>query len=386
MDCHAPEQNYMVIDGRHDHSFRLPRPDLSLSLGSPNACTQCHEKRKPEWAATMLDKWYGKTWRNRPHYGTALQAGATQGIKVLPTLLELAQDSTSPAIVRATALTLISPLMGPELLTFARQQLKDPDPSVRIAALGLIESVDPVNRVLSASPLLADPIRGVRIEAARILADMPDSQMASSWLSARNSAMKEYLDYLKLNADWPAENVNLGNLYLRQHNVDGAITAYQRAIELDPRFIGAYVNLADAYRQQGRDDEGEKQLRRGLSLSPNAADLHHALGLLLVRLTDKNAALQELALAAKLAPDNARYAYVYAIGLNSAGKQREALAVLKAANTRQPYNLDILSALISMQRESGDSKAALVYARKAAQVLPENKEIKQLITELEGVK
>src|SRR5512137_449041 len=108
--------------------------------------------------------------------------------------------------------------MGPELLTFARAQLQDPDPSVRIAALGLIESVDPVNRVLSASPLLADPVRGVRIEAARILADVPDSQFPASRLGARNSAMTEYRDYLKLNADWPAENVNLGNLYLRQRN------------------------------------------------------------------------------------------------------------------------------------------------------------------------
>jgi predicted CXXCH cytochrome family protein len=386
MNCHAPEQNYMVIDGRHDHSFRLPRPDLSLTLGSPNACTQCHQKRKSEWAAATLDKWYGKAWRNRPHYGTALQAGATQGLKALPALLELVQDSARPAIVRATALTLVSPLMQPDLLTFARQQLQDADPSVRIAALGLIESVDPVNRVLSASPLLTDPVRGVRIEAARILADVPDSQMPSGRLGAFKSAMTEYLDYLKLNADWPAENVNLGNLYMRQHNVEAAITAYERAIELDPRFVGAYVNLADAYRQQGRDDEGEKQLRQGLSLSPDAADLHHALGLLLVRLTDKAGALQELAKAAKLAPDNARYAYVYAIGLNSAGKQREALTVLKAADARQPYNIDILSALISMQREAGANKAALVYARKAAEVLPDNKEIKQLIRELEGVK
>ena len=124
----------------------------------------------------------------------------------------------------------------------------------------------------------------------------------------------------------------------------------------------------------------------GLSLSPNAADLHHALGLLLVRKTDKTAALQELAVAAKLAPDNARYAYVYAIGLNSAGKQREALAVLKAANARQPYNLDILSALISMQREAGDNKAALVYARKAAEVLPDNPQLRTLIERLTTAK
>ena len=342
------------------------------------------EKNKPEWAAATLDKWYGKNWRDRPHYGTVLQAGATQGLKALPALLELAQDSASPTIVRATALNLAAPLMAPELLTFARQQLQDADPSVRIAALGLIESVDTVNRILSASPLLTDTVRGVRIEAARILADVPDSQIPTGRLEAYRSAMTEYLEYLKLNADWPAENVNLGNLYLRQRNVEAAITAYERAIALDPRFVGAYVNLADAYRQQGRDDEGEKQLRRGLSLSPDAADLHHALGLLLVRKADKSAALQELAIAAKLAPENARYAYVYAIGLNSAGKQREALAVLKAAIARQPYNLDILSALISIQREAGDNKSALVYARKAAEALPDNTEIKQLISELEG--
>ena len=97
-------------------------------------------------------------------------------------------------------------------------------------------------------------------------------------------------------------------------------------------------------------------------------------------------ALQELAVAARLAPDNARYAYVHGIGLNSVGKQREALAVLKAADASHPYNIDILSALISMQREAGDNKAALIYARKAAEALPDNTEIKQLITELEGVK
>jgi predicted CXXCH cytochrome family protein len=384
MDCHAPEQNYMVNDGRHDHSFRLPRPDLSQSLGSPNACTQCHQKQKPEWAAKTLDKWYGKSWRDRPHYGTTLHAGVTNGIKALPSLLELTQDSATPAIVRATAVTLIKPMMTPELLTFARQQLQDADPSVRMAGLGLIESLDPINRTLSASPLLSDPIRGVRIEAARILADIPDSQMSASRLESRNHAMQEYREALQLNADWPSENSNLGNLYMRQGKLDDAIAAYQRALSLDPHFVGAYVNIADAYRQQQRDEEGEQQLRKGLALIPDAADLHHALGLLLVRKADKTAALTEFAKANKLVPNDVRYAYVYAIALNSLGKQRNALTVLKNADKRQPHNLQLLSALISMHREAGDNKAALIYARKAAEVLPNNKEIAQLITELEG--
>jgi predicted CXXCH cytochrome family protein len=252
--------------------------------------------------------------------------------------------------------------------------------------LGLIESVDPINRTLSASPLLADPIRGVRIEAARVLADIPDSQMSASRLESRNKAMQEYKAAMTLNADWPSENSNLGNLSMRQGKIDEAITAYQRALSLDPRFVGAYINLADAYRQQKRDDEGEKQLRNGLALVPDAADLHHALGLLLVRNAKNTEALNEFLKAVKLAPDNARYAYVYAIALNSVAKQREALAVLKAADSRNPYNLAILSALISIQREAGDNKSALIYARKAAEALPDNPEIQQLITELEGVK
>jgi tetratricopeptide (TPR) repeat protein len=334
----------------------------------------------------MMDKWYGKDWRKRAHYGTTLQAGANLGIKALPALLELVQNQASPAIVRATAIALIKPLMSPELLTFARLQLKDTDPSVRIAGLGLIEFADPINRILSASPLLTDPVRGVRIEAARVLADVPDSQIPGDRVESRKSALSEYHDYLKLNADWPTENVNLGNLYLRQGKIESAITAYQRALMLDSQFNGAYVNLADAYRQQGRDDEGAKQLRKGLSLSPDAADLHHALGLLLVRKGDKSTALQEFAKASKLAPADARYAYVYGIALNSMGKQREALSALKAADTHNPNNLQLLSALISILRESGDNKAALVYAQKVAEVLPDNEEIKQLIVELERPK
>lgn len=381
MDCHAPEQNYMGNDGRHDHSFRLPRPDLSELLGSPNACIQCHTKQNNKWAASSLDKWLGKSWRQRPHYGTTLQAGASEGIKALPELIELAQNQSSSALVRATAVNLLKPLMSPDLLLFAREQLKDKDPSVRIAGLGLIESIDPINRVLMASPLLIDSVRGVRIEAARILTDLPDDQITSNHIESRRSAMKEYLNYLDLNADWPVENVNLGNLYSRQHNFELAIAAFERALKLDPRFVRAYVNLADVYRQLHRDNEGEQQLRNGLSLSPMSADLHHALGLLLVRRGDKNSALKELAEAANLSPENIRYAYIYAIGLHSTGKLSEALAVLKPI-AEKTNDIDILSALISMNREVDNNKAALVYAIKLAEILPNNMEIKQLIREL----
>lgn len=386
VNCHAPEQNYMVIDGRHDHSFRLPRPDLSLSLGSPNACIQCHQKRKPEWAAAVLDNWYGTAWRERPHYGNVLHAGATQGLKALPALLELAQDAAQPAVVRATAATFSAPLMRPDSVPVAQVLLQDADPSMRIAALSLLEAFGPAERVAGAAPLLSDPVCGVRLEAGRVLADVPDDLLPPDKQSTLHDVLRKYLASLQQNADWPAANVNLGNLALRQGRFDAAISWYERALALDPRFAAAYVNLADVYRQLGREADGEQRLRQGLALMPQAADLHHALGLLLVRKGDMPAALQELAAAAKSAVDNARYAYVYGVGLNSAGKRREALAVLRAADQAHPYDLDILGALIAMQREAGDAQAALVYARKAAEALPQDVGIKQLVQELESIR
>jgi Flp pilus assembly protein TadD len=124
-------------------------------------------------------------------------------------------------------------------------------------------------------------------------------------------------------------------------------------------------------------------LRQGLALLPTSADLHHAWGLVLVRQGNASAALPELMAAANLAPDNGRYAYVFAVALHAAGKRREALTVLQAADARRPYDIDILSALISLLRESGDSESARLYARKAAEALPDDPDIKRLLETLE---
>ena len=364
VECHMPTQNYMVIHARLDHSIRIPRPDLSISLGSPNACTQCHANRKPEWASAAMDNWYGKAWRERWHYGTTLHAGATQGAKALPSLLAIADDAPIPSIVRATAATLAQPYIRLENLPDVRKLLANSDPGVRIAALGLLEPFEPGVRAQAAAPLLADPVRGVRIEAARVVADVADDQFPPDQRRSRDKALAEFVESLQQDSDWPAANVNLGNLRMRQGHAEEATAAYKRALSLDPRFAGAYVNLADAYRQQKREGDAEKTL-------------------LLVRRGDKSAALSELALAAKLAPDNARHAYVYAVGLHSSGKRIEALVVLRASDKRHPYDLETLSALVSMNREAGNTGDALSYARKIAEVLPEDPGVKRMLAELE---
>jgi Flp pilus assembly protein TadD len=122
----------------------------------------------------------------------------------------------------------------------------------------------------------------------------------------------------------------------------------------------------------------------GIALTPRQADLHHALGLLLVRKGDKPAGLQSLAQAARLAPDNPRYAYVQAIALNSLGKRAEALALLRTTQARHPDDLDTLNALVSIQAEAGDARGALVYAEKMAVLMPDDPSVRRLLADLKA--
>jgi len=281
----------------------------------------------------------------------------------LPDLLDLARNPAAPGIIRATAATLAQSHATPATLQTAGTLLADPDPLLRIAALGLLAAAPPATRIEAAAPLLSDPVRGVRIEAARVLADVPADRLGAERQAAQAAAMQEYQTALDLEADWPSGRLNLGILRLRQGRSDEAVAAFEQAIALDPLFEPAYVNLADALRQLGRDAEGESVLRRGLARMPRNADLHHALGLLLVRQGDQRAALKELSAAARLAPDNPRFLYVEAIALHGAGRRSEALTLLRRADQRHPGNPDIRAALHSFADGTQQPPAPAAAAR-----------------------
>jgi Flp pilus assembly protein TadD len=143
------------------------------------------------------------------------------------------------------------------------------------------------------------------------------------------------------------------------------------------------VNLADHYRVLNQDSSGERVLRQGLVRLPGAAPLHHALGLLLARTGRSAEAVTELGKAAALAPSSARYAYVYAVALNSSGAGDRALAALKTAHDRHPGDPDILIALATINRDRGARGPARDYVQKLLQVAPELSEARRLASELD---
>lgn len=374
----------MVVDPRRDHSFRVPRPDLSDRLGTPNACTACHTDRSSQWAAEAIQRWYGD---ERPtHFGEALYAGRTGGPGAADELASLVADTVQPAIVRATALVELGGYPGPDSVTALQGAIDDPDPLVRMAVAGASQMLPPTGRLALLSPLLGDPVRLVRTEAARLLAGVPDAQLDEPHRVALSAALDEYRDIQMVNADRAESHVNLGVLHVQRNELAEAEREYQQAIRLNRSFVPAYANLADLYRAQGKDDQVERVLEQGLAAVPGSGDLHHAIGLLRVRQGRRAEAVESLRRATELMPDVARYAYVYGVALNSTGRTSEALEVLDEAHRSHPGDLDILVALVTFNRDRGALAEARRYGERLRALAPGNAQVAQLLSQLESMR
>ncbi len=381
--CHMPARTYMVVDPRRDHSFRVPRPDLSVKLGTPNACTQCHTGRNPKWAAGMVNRWYGKTRRKESHFGEALHAIRAGRPNAIAALAALIRDPVEPAIARATALAELQAVVSPRKIDLIREGLADPDSLVRLGALRGIQGLDPAARLALAGPFLNDPVRAVRIEAARVLAPSPRSALTGPQQAALSQATIEYIDAQLSNAELPASHLNLGIFYTERFDWGDAEHAYRTALRLDPNFVPALVNLADLYRLKGADDKGEPLLLEALKREPKNPEAHEALGLWLVRNEREEEALGHFEQAARLDPEDPRHSYVYGIALQSAGQTDRAVRVLEGAVKRHPGDRTILQALVAIHRDRGAQGKALRYAKQLAAMDPDDRAAQRLLTELQ---
>jgi predicted CXXCH cytochrome family protein len=380
--CHMPARTYMVVDRRHDHSFRIPRPDLSVTLGTPNACNDCHIDKSSQWASATVENWFGPHRKGFQTYAAAFHAAWADQADAATLLAAIAADGNAPPIARATALTELASRVSPANIDLARAGLTDPDPMVRIGALDMLENVPAAQLWSLVSPLLSDSVRGVRIRAASLLAAVPKASQPQADRERFERAAAEFITAQRLNADRPEGRTTLGNFLVRRGLTTDAEAEYKAGLRLSPQYAPAAINLADLYRQVGRDAEGENVLRDAVSASPQDAGLHYALGLTLTRLKQSDAALEELRRATELEPDRARYAYVYAIALHSAGQSNEAISVLKDSLARHANDRDTLLALTNFNRETGDVSSALDYAERLARNSPDDPGLARLVQEL----
>lgn len=345
VDCHMTGKTYMGVDFRRDHSFRLPRPELSEAFGTPNACTGCHADQPASWATAQIRDWIGESGRGHAALAAALDASRRHRLDAAAALLAVLGHAGASPIARATAVAALADYPGPQARERLRLAASDPEPLLRLAAVQASRLLAPDEQQRLLLGRLNDATLAVRTEAARLAIHIPDQRLDDAARTRLDAVVAELVASETIHLDRPEARLNLALIDLARGNFATAEAALQQALHMDQAFVPARINLADLYRASGRDAEVEALLREGLRISPDSADLKHALGLFKVRQGDRRAALELLAAAAKAAPDNPRYAYVYAVALLDSGDAPQALAVTRQALARTPNDASLAGLL-----------------------------------------
>jgi len=381
VSCHMPERTYMGVDDRHDHSFRIPRPDLTEAYGVPNTCGGCHADRSAAELAGQIREWSIES-RDTPDWANVLSQVRLRRLDVEPLAAQLAQDPDQPELLRATLLAEFSGYGRGYSSDAIRAGLRDPSPLVRLGALASIERLDTAVTRAVLLRLLDDPFRAVRIEAARASADLLREPLSLETRDRVEAGLEEYLSSQRLHADRPEALTNIGIVELARGDAEAAERTYRAALERQSRWVPARVNLADLLHTLDRGDEANQLLDEGRVLVPDSAELAFAYGLSLVRSGHVDAAVAQLEAATFAAPEVPRYRYAWALALNGTQQPDAAIDVLRDGLQIFPDHSEMLFAIATMQRDLGRRSEARHAAQRLVELYPGDARYRELLTGL----
>ncbi len=377
MQCHMPGRIYMGNDYRPDHSMRIPRPELNRELKTPDACLRCHVDKNRQWSIDFTTKWYGKKQPN--HYGKVLNAGRQRLPAARNDLLKLVKNPLYPLVVRATALELLGQYQGPEVIAQFKQSLDSEAALIRQTALAFMPPLPPAQRIKLVKSLLTDPVKWVRIEAARNLTVIPRRELDPKLQKQLDKSLAEFRKNLEYSADFADSRMNLGALNIYRGDLAMAENSFKKAIAIDRNLYAAYRNLAVLYSQQQKFDQAEKILRKALALDDNLYDIHYSLGLLLSERKRYPEALTQLKTAAAGLPDNARIHYNLGMLMVFMRLYPEAESHLQKAVAVAPENIQYLSVLARLYLMEKKLDLAAELAKKITAIDPGNPAAQQML-------
>jgi tetratricopeptide (TPR) repeat protein len=364
--CHMPEKTYMGVDPRRDHGFRLPRPDLSRSLGVPDPCLSCHTERSSVWSQAEIERHHGEA--RPPHFATALDQGRKGLGAAEPELARLARDLEQPVMVRATAASLLGTYGGAASTQALAALVGDPEPLVRLGAADGMGGLPPAERWRLGAHLLSDDHLAIRLRAFEVLLEI--SRPGEQTPLAFRRVMSEYLETQALQAEHPESHTNLGLLYTSLGDLDAAQGAYDQALARQADWIPALINSAELARARGDASRERQLLQAALTAAPDSAEVHYAKALWLTRAHQPREAVQEYAKARDLEPDTARYWYALGLSQLGAGNTPAAMHELEEAVARWPAMLELRLALVSEYTKAENLPSALRHAQALVEISP----------------
>ena len=340
VDCHMPETTFMVRDERRDHGFTLPDPALHRLAGVPDACTRCHADQPVAWAEAQVAAWYGDV----PHRDRALaiHAARTGDLAGLPGILALARGP-GPARWRATGYAALAAYLGePGVVDELRKGSADADPLVRFAAVTALAGAG------GHSAAFADPVRAVRVAAARSMPVPPGDPRAADW--------RTYLDH---NLDQPLTRLERGTWAIGQGRIEG-LADLELAVRWDPGSAGPKLAYALALAAAGRNADALAQLVDATRIAPDDPQAWFSRALAEAG-TDRVAAATSLERTVSLDPAFPRAWLNLGLLRHAAGDGPGAVDALRRAVEVEPASPDPGYALGTVLRDLGrtaDARAA----------------------------
>jgi len=401
--CHMPATTYMDVDPRRDHSFRIPRPDLSVQLGTPNACSGCHLRdvkiapakratlrqyhdwiikaqtgdellnaeleQLDQWAAEKARQWYGKP-PDKDHFAYVLDAAWRGDPAVENKLIELASDIQQPGIVRASAMAQLSQFESPAIEETLQAAFGDRDTQVRLAAVVASEAFlsgrsSSPELVDALAVLLDDPARCVRLQSARALATVSGNLLTVTQHESRDDALAEHMQAIVAGQNPATAQMSFGVLFEsyvdRRDRIPLAIQAYRNSIRLRPNSPGPRSNLAALLDREGREDEARQLRREELPLLAREVErLPHG----------------------RPAQVHAGVHFRYGLALYLDGQHAQSLQHLSQAVELDPNNHYFLFLLSKMHQDRKNLDEALAGAHRLLKLRPDNQMYQLFLQEL----
>ncbi len=370
VSCHMTSVTYMGVDDRRDHSFRIPRPDLSDALEVPNACTGCHTDRSNTWASDVINKHYAS--EPSAHFATVFAQALNGELSAEAGLAALATSGEQPIMIRATALARLAGYNRGYTLDAVRAGRNGP-PLLRLAAPRGAVGLSPQAQWRLISPLLDDELRAVRDGA--FVALLPLASVDTAYQSRLRRYLPTYLEGHALNLDFPETLTNIANAHRTFGNLAEAESALSEALQIQPTWVPAMLNLADLYRATGRDGDGGDLIYRALQVAPESPNPAFSYALWLSRQARASEALIFFNQAAIIAPNEQRFGYALALALNDSGDGSTAVTQLKSMLAKWPANQELLRAVVTMLRDQQRFPEALHYLEELIRLRPADEEL-----------
>jgi len=377
VNCHMDGKLYMVNDYRRDHSFRIPRPDQSVTYSTPNACNKCHADKTAKWASDFIVDKYGP--ERADHFSDHLLKGYSEDNQEFKKVFS---DKKYPEIARATAIGLYAntSISYEEILDLTRY-LNDSSVLVRNQTVRAFEAIGSADFAPQIIPLLKDSVRAVRISAAHYFNTIDRSSVEQ--LEEFKKASGEYLTELNLNSDFPAGLHQLGVYHQSLGDSDKALEFYEKAVLEDSYNNRSRMNLALIYFQKGRVAESEATYLKIIEQEPDYSYPYYMLGLLYNETNRTDKSLEYLAAACSKEPPNANAYYNYALMLQQKNNNNESIEIIETGLKTFPYDERLLYIKLLAEINLNQLNSAMNTCRLLLQINPNNRDYQSILQRLQ---